>query len=119
MKLSLMRSTFDSFVYEPLDEATFRDDLKKVKDAFPKAKHYLYAYRIKEKDGSIKEGVSENGEPVKAMHKILLELKSQDIQNLGVIIVRHFGGKELGASRLEHTFLDAYRQGYEKFIKGE
>lgn len=117
VRLSLMRSTFDCFVYGTMSEDSFKEDLKKAKVAFPKAKHYLYAYRIKERDGVVKEGVSENGEPVKAMHKILMELKSQNLFNIGVIIVRHFGGKELGASRLEHTFLEAYRKGYEKFLK--
>lgn len=118
VSLTVMRSKFDAYVYSPLNESSFRTDLKRVKEYYPKAKHYLYAYRIKESDGSIKEGMSENGEPVKAMHKVLLQLRSQEVLNVGIIIVRHFGGKELGASNLEHTFLDAFNAAYDKYQKG-
>lgn len=116
--LKLMRSSFEGFCYAPKGEKAFREDLKKVKEAFPKARHVLYCYRTREEDRSIKEGMSENGEPVKAMRKALYELRAEDLL-LAVIIVRTFGGKELGAARLEKTFLDCFHRAVESFRKEE
>lgn len=117
--LSLMRSKFDAYCYRPDSEEEFRNDLKRVKDAFPKARHVLYAYRIKAKDGSTKEGMSENGEPINAMHKILFKFTKEGIDDCAVIIVRYFGGKLLGAANLEHAFMDVFDDCYQKYRKGD
>lgn len=61
--------------------------------------------------------MSENGEPVKAMHKVLLQFRSNNVVDCAVIIVRHFGGKELGASNLEHTFLNVLNVCYDDYMK--
>lgn len=114
-----MRSKFDAYCFLPTSEEEFRKNLKKVKDAFPKARHVLYAYRIKTEDGAIKEGMSENGEPVNAMHKILQKFKMENVDDCAVIIVRYFGGKLLGAANLEHSFMDVFEECYERYRKGE
>lgn len=76
--------------------------LKDIKNEYPKAKHYCYAYII---DGKMK--CSDDGEPAKTAGRPLLELlQKKNINECLLVVVRYFGGVLLGASRLMSTYLE-------------
>ncbi len=84
--------------------AQFHCWLKEIKGLNPKARHVLYVFRI-----GNQEGCSENGEPVKAAHKQLAILSREGASGLGLVAVRYYGGKKLGAANLEHVFLAGFK----------
>lgn len=119
-EISEMRSAFLFLCLTLTSEAQFESALKWAKATYPKAKHILYAYRVQTKDSGLKEGCSENGEPVKAAHKVLFALQAQGVTDKGIIAVRHYGGKKLGAAHLEKTFVDGFMKALaQSQMKGE
>lgn len=67
---------------------------------YDKANHHCWAYRIGEQ-----EKCYDDGEPLgSAGRPILSAIKSLDIQNVVVIVVRYFGGIKLGLSGLVRAY---------------
>lgn len=113
-RFTISRSKFIICGYKVKREEEFKNELKLVKNSYlPNADHYLYTYRILD-NGVIKEGFSENGEPISSSKKFLFVLKSKDIKNVAIIITRYFGGKKLGASNLDKLISNAYNSTLEK-----
>ncbi|HNX15846.1 MAG TPA: YigZ family protein [Bacilli bacterium] len=88
----------------PLNNA---DDFKKlladIKKEHAKAKHIVYAYRVKEKSKSC-----DDQEPKGTAGKPLLELlHKREMDQVVIFVARYFGGTKLGASRLLRTYLQA------------
>lgn len=107
-RITVSRSKFIICGYKVDNEKEFKEELKNIKTNYlQNADHYLYVYRIFE-DGIIKEGFSENGEPINSSKKFLFVLKAKDIKNVAIIIIRYFGGKKLGASNLDKLITSAY-----------
>lgn len=73
----------------------------------PKANHVCYAYRLREQHTLI-ENLSDDGEPThSAGQPILKQIRSAQLENCVVMVVRYFGGVKLGVGGL----IKAYRQG--------
>lgn len=86
-------------------EAQFFQFLEKIKKEHPKARHHCYAWRIGI-DGN-RFRANDDGEPSgTAGRPILGQLDSFGVTNIGVIVVRYFGGTLLGTSGL----IEAYRE---------
>lgn len=67
------------------------------------ARHYTYALRT----GNL-EKASDDGEPQNTAGLPLLNLlKTHNLVNVTLIVVRYFGGKKLGAGRLLRTYVEA------------
>jgi uncharacterized YigZ family protein len=76
-----------------------------IKKEHNKANHVCYAYRLRSANGII-EHASDDGEPSNsAGAPILGQLKSHELENCLVTVVRYFGGTKLGVSGL----INAYR----------
>ncbi len=77
--------------------------MKIIKDEYPKAKHYCYAYKINNKTKC-----SDDGEPSGTAGRPLLDvLEKRDLDEILIVVVRYFGGVLLGASRLLSTYVEA------------
>lgn len=62
---------------------------------FPDASHHCYAYRIN--PGALQEMAHDDGEPGgTAGLPILNRMKSYEIINAGLVVIRYFGGVKLG-----------------------
>lgn len=85
------------------------DYLAKVKEEFPKATHYCYAYLV-----NGKERCSDDGEPARSVGLPLLDLlRNNELDKAILVVVRYFGGTKLGLGRLART----YREVSENCIK--
>lgn len=96
-------SKFYGFLFFCANKTEFKDNLEKVKKEYPDASHHCYGYRIN--PASIIEFSSDDGEPSgTAGLPILNQLKSFDVINTGIVVVRYFGGTKLGKPGLIQSY---------------
>lgn len=85
--------------------------LKEMKDKYPKATHYCYAYKIGE---NIKKA-SDDGEPGGTAGMPMLNvLDKEDITNILAITVRYFGGMKLGTGGLIRAYSTSVKEALNK-----
>lgn len=98
------RSQFIGILFQ-IDE---EDDLKRIQEKldkdYPKANHILRVLRYKNHFGVYVSEASEDKEPISSMKKTRNLMERKDIKDVGVYIVRYFGGTKLGAGRLDHVY---------------
>ncbi len=88
-------SKFIGYAFPIADVAAFKFHLAEIKKEHPKATHHCFAYRLG-LDGNTYR-VSDDGEPSGSAGKpILGQLDSKQVTNILVIVVRYFGGTQLG-----------------------
>ena len=93
-------------------EADFTNFLEKVKKEHPKARHHCYAWRLG-MDGN-RYRANDDGEPSgTAGRPILGQIDSFGLTNVGIVVVRYFGGTLLGTSGL----IAAYRESAAEALK--
>lgn len=98
-------SKFIAICKPVFDVQEFKDFLQSIRTEYPGAVHYCYAYRI----GYDKQlyRFNDDGEPSgsagKPIYNVIL---SKDLSNVGIIVVRYFGGTLLGVPGL----INAYKQ---------
>ncbi len=96
-------SKFIGFLFYCEDENDFRVQLDQIKKEYSDASHHCYGYRIG--PTNLIEFSSDDGEPSgTAGLPILNQLKSVDLVNSGVVVVRYFGGTKLGKAGLIQAY---------------
>lgn len=90
--------------------AETEDDIREISDAVRKeyydARHHCYAY-VLGKDGQIFRA-NDDGEPHNsAGMPILNQIRSFDLRNVFIVVVRYFGGTKLGVSGLINAYKTA------------
>ncbi len=101
--LILEKSEFIGLVFplQNLDEISHH--LAQIKQSYPDATHYCYAYCYEGNSRS-----NDDGEPSGTAGRPLLELlNKKELDRILLVVVRYFGGKKLGAGRLLRTYVDA------------
>lgn len=99
--VELLKSKFYSYAFPVSDVEIFKARLEEIRKANPKAKHIVYAYRI-----GVSSKFTDDKEPKGTAGRPLLELLTKkNLVDSAIIVVRYFGGSELGASRLLRTYL--------------
>ena len=99
--VELLKSKFYSLVFPVQDVEVFKAKLEEIRKANSKAKHVVYAYRI-----GVNSKSTDDKEPKGTAGRPLLELlMKKNLNNVAIIVVRYFGGTELGASRLLRTYV--------------
>lgn len=99
--VKLLKSKFYSFAIPVKDVEEFKTRLEQIRKANPKAKHIVYAYRI-----GVNSKSTDDKEPKGTAGRPLLELlMKKNLNFVALIVVRYFGGSELGASRLLRTYV--------------
>jgi Uncharacterized conserved protein len=100
-KIEVEKSTFISYLFRVETKDEFIGFLNKIKEDNPKARHYCYAYII---NNEMK--YSDDGEPQgTAGRPILNVIVNRKLNNVGLIVVRYFGGTLLGSGRLLRTYV--------------
>lgn len=99
-------SKFMGFLFPAESEEDFQNELERLKSKYPDATHHCWAWRLN--PAQHKEFSSDDGEPSgRAGLPILNQLKSFEVVNAGVVVVRYYGGTKLGKSGL----IEAYGRG--------
>ena len=99
-------SKFIAYAIIVKSEVQVVDEINKIKKLDKNANHYCYAYIIKA-DKSI-EKVNDDGEPKNSAGKpILGQIKSKDLTNCLIVVVRYFGGTKLGIPGLIKAYKNA------------
>ena len=84
--------------------------LDKMKEIYPKANHYCYAYVY-----GNEKGCSDDGEPSRtAGFPMLNVLEKEEYNNLLVITIRYFGGIKLGAGGLVRAYTKSVTEALKK-----
>ena len=97
----VMKSKFTAFVFPVDDVEAFKTRLEEIRKANPKAKHVVYAYRI-----GMNSKSTDDREPKGTAGRPLLELlMKKNLSNTAIIVVRYYGGVQLGAGRLLRTYV--------------
>lgn len=103
---SLLRdrgSKFYGFLIGTGKAEVFLKKLDQIKKKYPDATHYCYAYRVNPNE--LEEFSNDDGEPSgTAGLPILNQLRSYQIINAGVVVVRYYGGTKLGKSGLIQAY---------------
>ena len=99
-------SKFIAYAIIVKSEEQVVDEINKIKKLDKNANHYCYAYIIKA-DKSI-EKVNDDGEPKNSAGKpILGQIKSKELTNCLIVVVRYFGGIKLGIPGLIKAYKNA------------
>ncbi|MES1220901.1 MAG: YigZ family protein [Bacteroidota bacterium] len=94
-------SKFIAYAFPVADISEFKSRLNEIKKEHPKATHHCFAYRI---DENIFR-VSDDGEPSGSAGKpILGQIDSKELRNVLIIVVRYFGGTQLGIPGLIYAY---------------
>lgn len=101
--IEVNKSKFIAILFPVDNVETFNEKIKSIRKEHRKAKHVVYAYNI---NGAYKS--NDDGEPHGTAGRPLLELiMKKQVQNVGLIVVRYFGGSKLGAGRLLRTYVQS------------
>lgn len=97
-------SKFLAFAYPVKEEEEVKEYLKDLKTTYYDARHHCYAFIMGPEGGTFRAG--DDGEPSNsAGAPILNQIRSAELTNIVVIVVRYFGGTKLGVSGL----IEAYK----------
>lgn len=99
-------SKFTAYAFETETEAEFKEKLEEIKKEHFKARHHCYAY-IFGTDGT-NFRYNDDGEPSgTAGIPIYNQIRSHDLSNIGIVVVRYFGGVKLGVPGLINAYKNA------------
>jgi len=105
-------SRFLAYAWPVGSEEEIKDLLEGLRKDHHKARHICYAYRLGGDKSNFK--YSDGGEPHNsAGFPILGQIKSFDLTNILVAVVRYFGGTKLGLGGLTSAYKDAAKDALE------
>ena len=96
-------SKFIGYAFPLQTTEQFKQELLRIKKDHPKANHHCYAYRLGLDGNNFR--VNDDGEPSGTAGKpILGQIDSKELTNVGIIVVRYFGGTLLGVPGLINAY---------------
>lgn len=99
-------SRFIAVAYPVKSVADCKLKLIQVKNEYPKARHYCFAYRLGLDENQFR--ISDDGEPSgTAGRSILGQIDSKKVTNVLIVVVRYFGGTLLGIPGLINAYKSA------------
>jgi uncharacterized YigZ family protein len=99
-------SKFLAFAFVVSDENEVKQKLAELKKRYYDARHHCYAYILGNK--SEKYRANDDGEPGHtAGDPILGQIRSNELTNTLIVVVRYFGGTKLGVGGLIHAYKTA------------
>ena len=101
------KSRFIANIYNVESKEEAEEKIKQIKKKYYDAKHHWFAFSIIEENG-ITQKSSDDGEPSgTAGAPILNIIKSNNLQNVVIIVTRYFGGILLGTGGLTRAYSEA------------
>ena len=106
------KSRFIGIVLPVSSIAEVEANLAKVRETYPNARHYVYAYRLRE---GYLEKSTDDGEPQGTGGRPVLDLlQYRQVWNVLLVVARYFGGILLGAGGLTRAYGGTARQVLDK-----
>lgn len=100
------QSKFYSFAFPVTNEEEIKEIQKKLRKKYHDARHHVYAFVLGEKSETFR--YSDDGEPSNSSGPpIYNTLKSFELTNILIVVVRYFGGKKLGIPGLINAYKSA------------
>ncbi|MCL1076317.1 YigZ family protein [Shewanella dokdonensis] len=110
----IKHSRFITVLFHCPSAAVLRDKLAQLRVTYPAATHYCQAAIMSEPNDDVAVSSSDDGEPSgSAGRPMLAVLKGSGIGEVGVVVIRYFGGIELGVGGL----VRAYSSGVQHALK--
>ena len=101
-------SKFFSFAYPVKNEEEIKDALKNLKEKYWDASHHCYAWMLGPKSNMYR--ANDAGEPNhSAGDPILSQIRSFNVTDILIVVVRYFGGTKLGVSGLITAYKESAR----------
>lgn len=95
-------SKFYSFAYPIKDESEVKDLLSELQKKFHNARHFVFAYIIGENKEIFR--CNDDGEPANSSGMpVLGQIRSKELTNVVVFVVRYFGGTKLGIPGIDKS----------------
>lgn len=99
-------SKFLAFAYPIFSEEDFKNHLQELKKTYHDARHHCYAFKLGLGDNEYR--YSDDGEPNNSAGKpIYGQILSKNITNVGIVVIRYFGGTKLGVGGLVTAYKEA------------
>ena len=99
-------SKFIGLAFPASTEEEVKDILEELRKTYYDARHHCYAYIIGPKGEKYR--ANDDGEPNhSAGDPILGQIKSNELTNTLIVVIRYFGGTKLGVSGLIHAYKTA------------
>jgi len=113
-KITRKKSRFIALVSAAASLDDVQEQLDKARKHYHDATHHCSAYRLLIED-SVLEGSTDDGEPSgSAGLPMLHQLAGQDLCNVLAIVVRYYGGTNLGVGGLVRAYSDAVSEALEQ-----
>ncbi|MGE4261582.1 YigZ family protein [Shewanella sp.] len=110
----IKHSRFVTVLFHCPSVAVFKDKLASIREAYPAATHYCQAAIMSDPSDDTALTCSDDGEPSGSAGRPMLNvLKGSGIGEVGAIVIRYFGGVELGVGGL----VRAYSSGVKHALK--
>ena len=108
-KLTEKRSRFLAFAFPVCSSEEVEAHLAALRRRYHDARHIVYAYRIRGRDGE-QARADDAGEPAGSAGRPILQLlEGEGLWNVLVVVVRYFGGVKLGVGGLARAYREAAR----------
>lgn len=99
-------SKFLAFAFPIFSEEEFKTHLTQLKKDYHDARHHCYAFKLGLTENEYR--YSDDGEPNNSAGKpIYGQILSKNITNVGIIVVRYFGGTKLGVGGLVTAYKES------------
>lgn len=103
--ITLQKSKFIAYFFSCSSVDSFKEKLNQIKKLHNKATHHCYAYQLSNPSTS---RANDDGEPNgSAGLPILGQIRSNQLTNVGCIVVRYYGGSKLGIPGLINAYKTA------------
>ncbi|MBI2281318.1 MAG: YigZ family protein [Bacteroidetes bacterium] len=99
-------SKFLAFAFPIFSEEEFKTHLSQLKKDYHDARHHCFAFKLGLTENEYR--YSDDGEPNNSAGKpIYGQILSKNITNVGIVVVRYFGGTKLGVGGLVTAYKEA------------
>jgi uncharacterized YigZ family protein len=106
-------SKFIAYAYPVYSEDQIKEHINYLKEKYYDARHHCFAWQLGV--GGVHYRANDDGEPSGSAGKpILGQLKSHELTNVLVVVVRYFGGTKLGVPGLINAYREATRDAISK-----
>lgn len=106
-------SKFYAFAIPVLTEEEFKTHYDRIKKEYHDARHHVYAFMLGHDQSFFR--ASDDGEPANSSGApVLGQIRSFELTNLAIIVVRYFGGTKLGIPGL----INAYKTAAASALRG-